>query len=514
MHPRIVAVVEPHPSARLQVPAVARASWIGCAALVAACVASGCGSSADGGERHSTGAPDIVLVSIESLRFDHLGGYGYTKPTSPSIDRIASQGVRCECAVSTTSWTLPAHAAMMTGLFDSTHGVVGNGARLSDARPSLAAVLRGNGYQTAGFFGGPYLHPAFGFGHGFSHYESCMSSANSAGSGAGATAALASDRAPSQAELDRSHGEQTGPRTLEAVTRWLSREADERPLFLFVHLWDVHYDYDPPREYVEMFDPGYDGTLDASDLARNPAINDRMAPRDLDHLIALYDGEIRFTDEILGKILAALERRGRMQDTLLVITADHGEEFFEHGGKGHQRTLFDEVVRVPLIVRWPGRFAGGSVVHDQVRLVDLMPTLLACGGVAKLPEVQGRDVTPLLRGEPMTPAPALCELYVDRNDLRALRTNAFKVVEWADQGTVLGFDLALDAHEQRPLPAELEPVASVHRGLEAALDAASAFKKRIGASALKLEMPAELGRSFGALGYAGDDSRPAASKPR
>jgi arylsulfatase A-like enzyme len=323
------------------------------------------------------------------------------------------------------------------------------------------------------------------------------------------------DRAPSHLERERSHAGATGPRTLEAVTRWLGREVDERPLFLFVHLWDVHYDYDPPREYVDMFDPGYAGTLDAADLMRNPAVNDHMAPRDLDHLIALYDGEIRFTDEILGKILAAIEKRGRMQNTLLVITADHGEEFFEHGGKGHQRTLFDEVVRVPLIARWPERFTAGSRVRDQVRLVDLMPTLLACAGVEKHPDVQGRDITPLLRGEPMPPASALCELYVDKNDLRALRTNALKVVEWADARTVLGYDLARDAHEQRPLAPALPQVAAAHAELETALDSASAFKKRIGPSASPLDLPHDVEHSLKALGYAGDSAlAPPPTKPR
>jgi arylsulfatase A-like enzyme len=330
-------------------------------------------------------------------------------------------------------------------------------------------------------------------------------SAGSASAGATSTeSARDGQHAPSSAERERSHAGATGPRTLEAVTRWLGREVDERPLFLFVHLWDVHYDYDPPREYVEMFDPGYAGTLDASDLMRNPAVNDHMAPRELDHLIALYDGEIRFTDEILGKILSAIEKRGRMRNTLLVITADHGEEFFEHGGKGHQRSLFDEVVRVPLIARWPGRFTAGSVVRDQVRLVDLMPTLLACGGVEKRPDVQGRDITPLLRGEPMPPASALCELYVDKNDMRALRTNAFKVIEWAHARTVLGYDLAFDAHEQRPLAPELPQVATAHAELESALDSASAFKKRIGASASPLDLPHDVEHSLKALGYAGD----------
>lgn len=489
----------------------ARRSRGGLALAIAGLVAA-CGSrteDAPAGAQSSADRPDIILVSIDSLRFDHLGCYGYKKPTSPNIDRIASEGVRCESAVSTTSWTLPAHAAMFTGLFDSTHGLVDNGLRLTEERPTLAAVLRGNGYQTAGFFGGPYLDPGFGFGHGFMHYESCMSpppgerASREPGSGAAAGAL------PTLAELERSHADITGPRTLEAVTRWLGREVDARPLFLFVHLWDVHYDYNPPREYVEMFDPGYTGTLDASNLMKNSEINAHMAPRDFDHLVALYDGEIRFSDDILGKILAAVEKRGRMANTLLVITADHGEEFFEHGGKGHQRTLFDEVVRVPLIVRWPGQLVGERVVREEVRLVDLMPTVLSSAGIAQQPPMQGRDVLKLWRGETLTDAPALCELLVDKNDVRALRTNAFKVIDYRKARVTHGYDLVRDPREERPIAGQSPRVSGAREELDRVLEADTALRKKIGAGVQPAETPEAVRRRIHGLGYAGDgESKP------
>ena len=123
--------------------------------------------------------PDIILISIDSLRPDHLGCYGYGRPTSPTIDALAQEGVRCASAVSTTSWTLPAHAALFTGLYDSAHGAVDNGTKLVDSHVTLAEVLQDAGYQTAGFYGGPYLHPMFGLGQGFETYESCMSEIHS-----------------------------------------------------------------------------------------------------------------------------------------------------------------------------------------------------------------------------------------------------------------------------------------------------------------------------------------------
>jgi arylsulfatase A-like enzyme len=166
--------------------------------------------------------------------------------------------------------------------------------------------------------------------------------------------------------------------------------------------------------------------------------------------MALYDAEIRFTDDAIAQILGALERRGRMQDTLLVVTADHGEEFFEHGRKGHQRTLFEEVVRIPLIVHGPpGRFAAaGRAPTEQVRIVDVMPTLFALCGIDDVPPMNGRDLSPLLAGGALEPEPALLELYANGLALRAARMSTFKVFKAAPQHPGSGFDLLADPHEK------------------------------------------------------------------
>lgn len=457
------------------------------AAVVVVGLATACGPDLDPPSTSPTKnglqrRPDVVLISIDSLRHDHLGCYGYPKPTSPTIDRLASEGVRCEVAVSTTSWTLPAHAAMLTGLFDSAHGVVDNGLALSPARITLPEVLSESGWDTAGFYGGPYLDPIFGLGQGFERYESCMSP-----------------------EAGNSHEDVTGPRTLGAVERWLAevvKDGNAEPFFLFIHLWDVHYDYKPPASYVEIFDPAYAGSLDASDLPHNSAIAPDMAPADLQHLVALYDGEIRFTDEILGRILDAMDRSGRLRDALVVVTADHGEEFFEHGGKGHQKTLFDEVVRVPLIVRWPGHLPPGTVVRDQVRLVDLAPTILSLAGVSKRPPMQGRDISPLLRGEPMAPESALIELLVDRNDIRGSRTQAEKVISWRHAGRSFLYDLVRDPNEANPIAEPSPRLTAALAGLERVFEAGSENASR--SEAGRVEIAPDLARRLGVLGYAGE----------
>jgi arylsulfatase A-like enzyme len=408
------------------------------AALALCALFVGCGRSP---------RPDVVVISIDSLRPDHLSCYGYDRPTSPTIDRLAREGVRFETALSTSSWTLPAHAALFTGLYDSGHGLIENGLRLNESQVTAAEVFARHGWRTGGFFGGPYLHPVFGMGQGFETYQSCMTQLDDG---------LEDEavRAGARAHGGASHADVTGPRTVAEVTRWLGEVGDD-PIFLFVHLWDVHYDFLAPPEYVELFDPDYEGTLTGVDFMGNPAVAPDMPERDYRHLLALYDAEIRFTDDIIAQLLAALERRGRMHDSLLVVTADHGEEFFEHGRKGHQRTLYEEVVRIPLIFHGPpGRFAGaGSVPAEQVRIVDIAPTLFALCGIDDVPAMNGRDLSPLLAGGTLEPEPALLELYANGLELRAARMSTFKVFKAAERHPGSGFDLMADPHEEVELGA-------------------------------------------------------------
>lgn len=469
--------------------------------LVACALAAGCASCSD-----RASPPNILLISIDSLRPDHLSCYGYERPTSPTIDALAASGVRFDSAVSTTSWTLPAHAALFTGLFDSTHGLFDNGLRLSQELPTLAGELRTLGYHTAGFFGGPYLHPTFGLGAGFEHYESCMTAV---------PGDLSEDelRQESRSAVGRSHDDITGPRTLEAVGAWSTARPTDRPYFLFVHLWDVHYDFIPPPPFDTLFDPDYGGSLDGRGFMSRPEVHAKMEPRDLQHLKALYDGEIRFTDDVLGQLLARLRAQGALENTLIVVTADHGEEFFEHGGKGHQKTLFDEVLRIPLILNWEGVLDGPRVVADQVRIVDLMPSLLRAAGAKSLPTMQGRDILPLARGERLAPAPALAELHADKRDFRALRTLDFKVIDYgrAPDGRALpiqGFDLGRDPSEMQPLrPGGGTRVDALHAELERSREAALALRKYLGARAQHTAIDAELERKLRETGYLGETAK-------
>jgi arylsulfatase A-like enzyme len=377
--------------------------------------------------------PNILLISIDSLRADHLGCYGWRRDTSPRIDALAASGVRFTNAWATTSWTLPSHVSMLTGRSLLGHGVLENGDAIPGSVPLLAALLQAAGYRTAAFVAAPYLSSRYGFGRGFDVYD---------------------DTTVSFAAHGDSHLGVTSPLIHAAVTRWLEAAADEPgtktgPFFLFVHFWDVHYDYAPPPPFDTLFDPHYGGALTAEDFERNARINPRMEERDLEHIVALYDGEIRFTDGYVGRLLDLVTQLGLAADTLIIVTADHGDEFFEHGNKGHHRTLYEEVLHVPLIIARPGTMATGIVRTDPVSLTDIVPTVLGEAGVTLPAGIEGRT----LFGPPGAHSGRVlvAELYKKPalNLQVAVRVGPHKLVQSLQHPKVEFFDLARDPQELR-----------------------------------------------------------------
>ena len=327
----------------------------------------------------------MLLISIDSLRADHLGCYGYqsaTAPdqrTSPRIDALAAEGILFEQAVSTTSWTLPAHMAMLTGLPDELHGVRDFHHRLHPERTLLAEVFQDSGWRTAGFWSGPNLSPEFGFARGFELYEDCSGLDADDPTTRVVQPSGSEDEAAAlalQALHERSHQTTTGPLVVAAFEEWLGSLSADEPFFAFAHLWDVHYDWNPPAEY-DLFDTDYDGPVTSGEYDRLDEMLGRPpARRDLDHLRALYDGELLFTDHQVGRLLDLLEAAERLDDTLIVLTSDHGEAFYEHKRIGHKFSLHEEELRVPLLLRWPGRVPAGRRVDTLASLVDLVPTVL------------------------------------------------------------------------------------------------------------------------------------------
>ena len=393
---------------------------------------AGCG----GGET-SAARPNVLVISIDSLRADHLGTYGYGRDTSPTIDALARAGSVFEHAASQAPWTLPAHASLLTSLHERTHQASDVDRRLDPARPTLASVLRAAGYATRAIVSGAFLQARFGLDSGFEVYDDRLAKVGNR----------------------KSH---------EVVTSdWVNRGALElldgahEPFFLFVHYWDVHYDYLPPAPYDTKFAPDYHGTLTSARFMENDAIRAGMDPDDVAHLEALYDGEIAWVDAHVGALLAELTRRGLDQRTIVVLTADHGDEFFEHGEKGHMHSLYEELLHVPLVVRAPGLPAGGRVAQ-RVGLIDVMPTVLELAGVAAPAGLEGHSLAPLLRGEPWTARPVFSETTKARKskaksesktDSWCVYDGDLKRISFAgDRYPPEVYDLAADSGEQHRLP--------------------------------------------------------------
>jgi arylsulfatase A-like enzyme len=305
-----------------------------------------------------------------------------------------------------------------------------------------------------------------------------------------------------------SHADVTSPRLVAAFDRWLEQRRDG-PFFAFVHMWDPHFDFVPPPPWDTKFDPGYEGPIDGRSFFVGPdheRYNASMAPRDLEHVIALYDGEIGWTDEHVGKILDGLERRGLLENTIVCVTSDHGTEFFEHGGKGHRRTLFEEVVRVPLILRWPAGVPAGARMRAQSRSIDVAPTLLDLAGLRLFPATYGQSLVPRFGGEPDQPPAAVCELFSVRN-LRALRTGSWKFYEDLDRAERYWFDLEADPGEKRRfIDTSAESYVAHEQAYERERDRMQRHLARWPLPTARPEaLPDDVLRSLQGYGYVGDD---------
>jgi arylsulfatase A-like enzyme len=385
--------------------------------------------------------PNVILISIDSLRADHVGAYGYGPPTTPVIDELAAGGAMFMQALSTTSWTLPSHVAMLTGLYDRAHGVTAPTRTLGKAIPTLAESFSAAGYRTVGLYSGPFLHPQFGLSRGFDEYVDCTSYR------VGNRAAVTKGKAHAD-----SHKDITNPNVVWNFLDTLSRKGKE-PLFYFVHLWDVHYDLIPPPPFDTLFDPDYGQSYSGHNFRHDPKFKKGMPDEHLRHVLALYDGEIRYTDTTIGFLLSAFKAAGKLDNTIVVVTADHGEEFLEHGHKGHNQSLYQEVLRVPMIFSWPGKIARERVA-TPVSIVDIAPTLLSLVGAPPLPASSGRALFGK-GGKPVTrqAKPILSELsnLQGKPILAAVVYGERKVISGSKIGKPVYFDLQKDPTERRPL---------------------------------------------------------------
>jgi arylsulfatase A-like enzyme len=315
-------------------------------------------------------AERVVLVSVDTLRADHVGAYGGPVPT-PALDALAREGALLADACTPTPSTGPAHASLLTGLHPWRHGVLDNAVALERGVPRLATWLRGRGFATAAFVASYVLDARFGFAEGFDayHFE------------------------PTEEYVWRGsrRGRFSAPAdaVVGAAMRWITAHAGER-FFVWIHLFDPHTPYRPPGEHALP----RDAPVDLAGKRVPPGVRDA---RELADLVRAYRGEVRFVDAQIGRLVERLRMLALLDGTALVVTSDHGEGLGDHGLLEHGANLYDELVRVPLLVRGPG-VAPGTRLAGPAQLEDLAPTLAAWAGAAPPAGLDGLDLGPWLAG--------------------------------------------------------------------------------------------------------------------
>jgi choline-sulfatase len=435
-------IVTPAPgSARLQ----ARGLLVVALAALALAAAAGCARRP---------RPNLLLVTLDTTRADRLGCYGFQLARTPALDRLAAEGVRCADAVSAAPITLPSHSTILTGLYPPAHGVRDNGTfALGDDAVTLAERLKRAGYRTQAIVSALVLNRRYNLGQGFDGYDDD----------------LWSEDQP-KLFLIRSR---PGPKTAARAVRWLegwSEERPRRPFFLWMHLFDAHQPYTAPT----------------AERLRSPTV---------------YDAEIAVLDRAVGEVLDELRHQGELDDTLVVVTADHGESLGEHGEKTHAIFIYDATVRVPLLLRYPRLLPRGEIYAGPVRSVDVVPTALAALGLPGGEETQGRDLLPALRGdEPPPDLPQYSESLLAQtgfgmSPLFGIRHGGYK---WIRAPRPEVYDLRRDPHELANLyPAEARRGAALDRELAGIL----ADSRRRALTPQRSAMDAETARRLQALGY-------------
>lgn len=437
---------------------------------------------------------NVILISLDTLRSDHLSAYGYGRPTSPEILRFADEAVVFEQAFSHAPKTAPSHMSLMTGLHPGVHGVrnsaVATERRLSAAVPTLATILQGSGYRTMAVTNGGMVRASLGFDRGFDAYHEV------------GDVVAAVDGAIAGLDLLV----RPGPGAAGSV---------EPPFFMFVHTYETHTPYAPPAPLAGAFtDPTYRGRIppnqDALALlmqAHGSALGparffmaqvDRRSATDLRHLQDLYDAEILWTDQHVGRLLDQLRSRGFDDRTIVIILSDHGEEFLEHGSLTHQ-TLYRQALQVPLLIRAPGGTqAAPRRVPTVVRLVDVMPTILDLLGLPIPGHVQGRSLVPLMRGQTET-ADRWVLSETRGGQQRALRIGSWKLVRTPT--SVELYDVQADPDERHDVHSRHPEVARALRQNLERLVAASAALAAAASPGAAHPIDDETRRRLEALGY-------------
>lgn len=364
--------------------------------------------------------PNIVLVMVDTQRADHMSCYGYGRETTPVQDSLAASGTLFTNVQAQSSWTLPAIASIMTGLTPREHGAGRRGETiygLAGSLPTIPGELHAAGYECIGYFNVYLLSSELGFHRGFDSFHCDPLGHGMAGA------------------------------TVDSCIAALARRDTNRPFALFVHLFDPHDPYDPPDGWDTLYSAT--GSQGVTTWAEGFAAGweDPLLLRE--HLVDMYDAEIAWTDNQLGRLFSYLRQGGLDSSTVVILTADHGEEFLEHNGTYHGKTMFQEVLEVPLIISGPG-IPTGSTVEALVGQVDILPAILSLAGLPAPEACSGRDLMNLsTHTDAVIPSSNLNSGSVPT--VVAVRQGSSKVITNLDTGSSIAFDLVSDPGEIAPV---------------------------------------------------------------
>jgi arylsulfatase A-like enzyme len=411
------------------------------------------------------GAPDIVLIVLDTVRAQSLPTYGYRRATAPTFDALAKEGALFLDATSPATWSLPAHASLFTGLFPTTHGAHEEARVLATDVPTIGEVLGANGYETLCFTANPHISDGFGLTRGFQHQDRAW-----LGPSAGRSFMFIYRALDLFGWGARDKG---GSRVVENFERWLaSRPRDARPSFAFLNFLEAHFPYhQTPTEYLARYtELGPMARRDASLKAMAAQFGRDLTPEEIEAIAApsvdMYDAGIAYTDHLLQRVVSALRKAARLERTLLVVLADHGEMIGEHGEFGHGPGLYEPDIRVPLLLRYPTKIPAGTRVKRPVSTAATYATILDVVGIEPPAPPQVASLVPAftggnggapviverlaMRGEQFNPAaPPLAHRDVR---YRVYRSGSRKLAV-KSTGEALLFDVAADPNETNDLAA-------------------------------------------------------------
>jgi len=405
-------------------------------------------------------AANIILITIDVLRYDHLGCYGYPRDTSPNIDGLAARGVKFLQAISNGGQTPESFPSILASALPPLKPPWGK----TILRPNtmLAELLKGAGYKTAGFHSNPYLSRFYGYDRGFDTFDDRLRGPSVRGVRLWLRA-----KNPPDTRLGKIQ------RELGAKIRGILRHVTERPIvnasettdkaidwlkdnrgkfFLWLHYLDVHHPYLPAAKYLRLFHNQRVSRQEMFALSHKMSFKpDKLSSAEVEKIISLYDAEIRYVDEAIGVLLNKL--KDYLANTFIILTADHGDEFGEHGRFGHQ-TVYDETLRVPLIIAGPG-IKGGTSIKEQVSLIDLAPTIAEFAGIKSARSFQGKSLLPQIEGKKEAKVGTISTLVDPRGGQKniAYRTPNYKYIltESLDESEIV---LAEEVYELKNDPGE------------------------------------------------------------